>query len=48
MIIGHREYTSEVLEQRPWESPDFRRYSPADFREPNCLRCGESIERDAA
>lgn len=48
MILGHREYAADVLEQRPWESPDFRRYSPSDFRELHCLRCGESLEAGAA
>jgi hypothetical protein len=46
-IIGHRDYSPEVLRIRPWENPDFRAASLADFRELNCLRCGESLRDEA-
>ena len=42
-LIGHREYGDEVLQFRPWEDPDFVEYSQQDFRETNCLRCGELL-----
>lgn len=48
LIIGHREYDAEVLAFRPWQDPDFYGYSEADFREPNCLRCGEVLRPEAA
>jgi len=44
MIAGHREYSPEVLEFRLWLNPDFSNYDQSDFREPNCLRCGEPLE----
>jgi hypothetical protein len=42
-VIGHREFDPEVLADRPWENRDFRGFSPAEFREPHCLRCGEDL-----
>lgn len=47
-VLGHKEYADEVLEVRPWEDRDFYHYSQEDFREPSCLRCGESLLRHAA
>lgn len=42
-VIGHREFDPEVLAARPWESQDFRHFTPVEFREPQCLRCGEEL-----
>lgn len=42
-LIGHREFSDEVLTLRPWEDPDFAGYALADFREPRCLRCGAEL-----
>lgn len=47
-FIGHREYSPDVLEFQPWRHPDFSGYSLSDFREPNCLRCGEPLQSEAA
>ena len=47
-IVGHRDYDPEVLAAKPWEDPDFYNYALSDFREPNCLRCGEPLHREAA
>jgi hypothetical protein len=46
-IIGHRDFSPEVLRIRPWESPDFQALPISDFRELHCLRCGESLRDDA-
>lgn len=43
-IVGHREYSPEVLEFQPWLDPDFSQHGQEDFREPNCLRCGEPTQ----
>ena len=47
-LTGHREYSPDVLEFQPWRHPDFSGYSLSDFREPNCLRCGEPLQPEAA
>ncbi len=47
-IVGHRDYTPEVLAVKPWRDPDFYAYSQSDFREPACLRCGEALMPEAA
>lgn len=47
-LIGHREFTDEVLTVRPWEDPDFSGYVLEDFREDHCLRCGGSLLAQAA
>jgi hypothetical protein len=43
-LFGHREYSKEVLEARPWDDPDFYGCSREDFREANCVRCGDPLE----
>ena len=48
MIVGHREFRTEVLDARPWQNLDIHGYSPADFRESECLRCGHALETEAA
>ncbi len=48
LVLGHREYSDEVLKVQPWEDPDFYNYSMSDFREAKCLRCGEPLEDLAA
>jgi len=48
VIAGHREYSREVLEFQPWLDPDFSQYAQTDFRETNCLRCGEPLRSEAA
>jgi hypothetical protein len=45
-VFGHREYSEEVLTVRPWLDPEFEGYSRSDFRELNCLRCGEPLARE--
>ncbi len=47
-IVGHKEFSDEVLALRPWEDPDFAGYALADFREPACLRCGAELAPTAA
>lgn len=42
-LVGHREFSDDVLALRPWEDPDFSGYALADFREPSCLRCGVEL-----
>ena len=42
-LVGHREFSDEVLALRPWEDPDFAGYVLADFRERHCLRCGAEL-----
>ncbi len=42
-LVGHREFTDEVLTLRPWEDREFRRYPISAFRERNCLRCNENL-----
>jgi hypothetical protein len=48
MLVGHREYDPEVITTRPWEDRDFYDYCQEDFRETNCLRCGEPLQTQAA
>ena len=48
MIVGHREFRTGVLDARPWENLDIHGYSPVDFRESECLRCGQALEAEAA
>jgi hypothetical protein len=47
-IIGHKDFSPEVLSLKPWENPDLRATSIVDFRELNCLRCGESLHEEQA
>jgi hypothetical protein len=47
-IIGHKDFSPEVLRVRPWETPDLRATSIVDYREPNCLRCGDSLRDEQA
>jgi hypothetical protein len=47
-IIGHREYDPEILAAQPWLDRDIRGYSQSDFRELNCLRCGQPLQSKAA
>jgi hypothetical protein len=47
-IIGHKDFSPEVLAFRPWEDPDLLATSIVDFRELNCLRCGESLRDEEA
>jgi hypothetical protein len=47
-LVGHREFSDEVLEARPWLDRDFYGHDAEDFKEPACLRCGEDLERVAA
>ncbi len=42
-LIGHREFSDEVLDVRPWNDADFAGYAQEDFREANCLRCGAPL-----
>ena len=48
LVLGHREYSDEVLQVQPWEDPDFYDYAMSDFREQKCLRCGELLVGQAA
>lgn len=43
MVLGHVEYSPEVLRVEPWQDPDFYDYAKEDFREHNCLRCGADL-----
>ena len=47
-LMGHREFSDEVLAIRPWQDPDFAGYSREDFREEHCLRCGGDLHDLAA
>jgi len=47
-ILGHQEYSPDVLAARPWEDPDFYGFDLADFREDRCLRCGEPLTYEQA
>jgi hypothetical protein len=43
-FMGHRDYSPDILEHQPWRRyPDFSGYGLSDFRELNCLRCGEPL-----
>lgn len=42
-LLGHREFSHEVLSVQPWQDPDFAGYILEDFREEHCLRCGEPL-----
>ena len=46
-IIGHRDFDPQTLAARPWEDPDFYGYAQVDFREVECLRCGEALQEAA-
>ncbi|HTV11538.1 MAG TPA: hypothetical protein VME20_06710 [Acidimicrobiales bacterium] len=48
IVLGHQEYSPDVLEAKPWDDPDFYGYDRLDFRELHCLRCGEELQREAA
>ena len=48
-FMGHREYSPDILEFQPWRRyRDFSGYGLSDFREPNCLRCGQPLQSEAA
>jgi hypothetical protein len=47
IIAGHQMYSPEVLATEPWNDPDFAGYAREDFREPNCLRCGQPLAEAA-
>jgi hypothetical protein len=47
-LLGHQEYSDEVLALRPWLDRDFIHYAQEDFREPQCPRCGEQLTTQAA
>ena len=48
-FMGHRDYSPDILEHQPWRRyPDFSGYGLSDFREVNCLRCGEPLQADAS
>ena len=46
-IVGHRGYDAETLAAKPWEDKDFYGYAQSDFRELECLRCGETLLPEA-
>ncbi|MCU1495600.1 MAG: hypothetical protein JWO62_3364 [Acidimicrobiaceae bacterium] len=47
-LLGHQEYSDEVLEVQPWLDRDFAYYAREDFREVRCVRCGGELTTRAA
>jgi hypothetical protein len=45
-IVGHRDFSPATLAAKPWEDRDFNGYDREDFREVQCLRCGEPLMND--